>query len=82
MGPDSKIIKTVKRSIYVLFCLFPCFPHSKEDSYRCECRTVFHTGTQGRPERVFRNGMKTPNKLIQKLLVSNKFYSDIIWQPE
>ena len=40
---------------------------------------LHYTGTRGRPERVFRSVMKTLIKLIQKLLVSNKFYSGIMW---
>ena len=32
----------------------------KEDSCRYECRTrLLYTGTKGRPEQVFRSGMKT-----------------------
>ena len=39
----------------------------KEDSCRYECRTrLLYTGTKGRPEQVFRSGMKNLNKLIQK----------------
>ena len=46
----------------------------KEDSCRYECRTrLLYTGKKGRPEQVFRSGMKNLNKLIQKWLVSNNF---------
>ena len=42
---------------------------------------LHYTCTKGRPQWVFRSGMKTPNKLIQKWLVSKEFYPGIMWQP-
>ena len=54
----------------------------KEDSYRFKCRTAFTLYRYKRSSRMSVSlWNENPNKLIQKWLVSNKFYSGIMWQP-
>ena len=61
---------------------FYAFLAPKEGSYQYESRTAFTVNRWKRSSRMslsFYN--EKPKKLTQKRLVSNKFWSGIMWQP-
>ena len=54
----------------------------KEDSYKYESRASFTLYRKKRSSRMSVSFCdENPNKLSEKLLVSNKFYSSTMWQP-
>ena len=73
----------VKTSVYILFCLFQCFPSLlKRIHTNMRALTRLHcTGRKGRPEWVFRSVMKTPINSLRNDSFRINFTLVIMWQP-